>query len=76
MYVCVLFVYLLVLPPLWMLQCVCALGLLDRTLGCLVLRLFAGKVQPQGGKACLSEAIKQLAGSHVKAQKTGAMQCR
>lgn len=51
--VCVCIVYLLPVVSLpasvWMLQCVCALGLLDPTLGCLVLRLFGGKVQPQGG---------------------------
>lgn len=29
-----------------------------------------------GGRGCLSEAIKQLAGHHVKAHKTGAMHCR
>lgn len=64
-----------------MLQCVCALGLLDPTLGCLILRLFGGKVQPRGGgggwgRDCLSEAIKQLAGCQVRAQKSMAMHCR
>lgn len=79
-YVCVVYLLPVVSLPasVWMLQCVCALGLLDPTLGCLILRLFGGKVQPRGGwgRDCLSEAIKQLAGCQVRAQKSTAMHCR